>query len=89
MPSGELIPAAAILTTIPRGVAARVHDRMPVILPANALDAWLDPTSRYRDLLEPDADSLEIVPLGPAVNSSKNDGPECIAPAPALPEKAS
>jgi putative SOS response-associated peptidase YedK len=84
MPNGERLPAAAILTTTPRGVAARVHDRMPLILPANALTAWLDPASRYRDLLQPDADSLELVPLGTTVNSPKNDGPECIEPAPEL-----
>jgi putative SOS response-associated peptidase YedK len=84
MPNGEVIPAAAILTTTPRGVAAQVHDRMPLVLPAKHLAAWLDPTSRYRDLLQPDADALVSVPLGPAVNSPKNDGPECIEPAPEL-----
>jgi putative SOS response-associated peptidase YedK len=33
--------------------------------------------NRYRDLLEPDADRLELVPVSTAVNSVKNDGPEC------------
>jgi putative SOS response-associated peptidase YedK len=82
MPNGEMLPAAAILTTTPRGVAAQVHDRMPLILPANARNAWLDPASRFRDLLEPDATGLEAIALGTAVNSQKNDGPECIEPAP-------
>jgi putative SOS response-associated peptidase YedK len=80
MPNGELIPAAAILTTAPRGVAAQVHDRMPLILPANSRTAWLDPASRFRDLLEPDSEALELVAVGTVVNSPKNDGPECIEP---------
>jgi putative SOS response-associated peptidase YedK len=45
MPNGETIPAAAILTTTPRGVAAQVHDRMPVILPA---DAWARGSTQRR-----------------------------------------
>jgi putative SOS response-associated peptidase YedK len=39
--------------------------------------SWIDPTSRYRDLLEPDADELELVPVSPLVNSVNNDSPEC------------
>ena len=81
LPNGELTAAAAILTTTPRGVAAQVHDRMPVILPASARNAWLDPESRFRDLLVPDVEALEIVAVGAAVNSPKNDGAECIEPA--------
>jgi putative SOS response-associated peptidase YedK len=78
LPSGELVPAAAILTTTPRGVAGEVHDRMPVILPAAARGMWLDPSSRYQELLEPDAD-LELVPVSSLVNSVKNDAAECAA----------
>src|SRR5450432_2470152 len=40
---GETVDAATILTTTPRGVAAQVHDRMPVILPPEACAKWLDP----------------------------------------------
>jgi putative SOS response-associated peptidase YedK len=77
LPNGEVVPAAAILTTTPRGVAAEVHDRMPVILPAAAQASWLDPTARYRDLLEPDAAQLELFPVSSLVNSPANDGPAC------------
>jgi putative SOS response-associated peptidase YedK len=38
---------------------------------------WIDPASRYRELLEPDADTLELVQVSSLVNSVKNDGPEC------------
>ncbi|MEO7038041.1 MAG: SOS response-associated peptidase [Polyangiaceae bacterium] len=70
---GEMVDACAILTTTPRGVMPEVHDRMPVILPASAQAAWLDPKSRYADLLEPDADALELVEVSTLVNSVKND----------------
>ncbi len=80
LPSGELVPSAAILTTAPRGVAAQVHDRMPVILPAEFQSRWLDPTARYRELLEPDADALELVPVSNLVNSIKNDDARLIEP---------
>jgi putative SOS response-associated peptidase YedK len=36
---------------------------MPVILPHAAQEAWLDPKSRNMDLLTPDADTLELIPV--------------------------
>jgi putative SOS response-associated peptidase YedK len=74
---GESVDAATILTTTPRGIAAEVHERMPVILPRDVWAKWIDPASRYRDLLEPDADTLELVPVSTLVNNVKNDSPEC------------
>ena len=53
---------------------------MPVILPVDARDKWLGPAARYRDLLEPDASNLELVPVSTRANSMKNDGPECAEP---------
>ena len=80
LPSGELAPSAAILTTAPRGVAAQVHDRMPVVLPPEIQSRWLDPTARYKELLAPDADALELVPVSNLVNSVKNDDARLIEP---------
>jgi putative SOS response-associated peptidase YedK len=71
--NGETINACAILTTRAVGIAADVHDRMPLILPAGARELWLDPNARYRDLLVPDAARLELVPVSTLVNSAKND----------------
>jgi putative SOS response-associated peptidase YedK len=76
LPNGAFIDSCAILTTTPRGLAAQVHDRMPVILPADARMAWLNPAVRYRELLEPDA-NLELVPVSTLVNSVKNEDPNC------------
>lgn len=80
LPNGELVPAAAILTTTPRGVAAQVHDRMPVVLPAEFQSRWLDPDARYKELLQPDADTLQLIPVSSLVNSAKNDDARVIEP---------
>lgn len=41
--SGRPIRTYTIITTAPNAVVAPVHDRMPVILPRDAEDIWLDP----------------------------------------------
>ena len=77
---GVFVDACTILTTKPRGVITEVHDRMPVILPRERFGAWLDPDARYLDLLEPDADALELVPVSSHVNSVSNDDARCAEP---------
>lgn len=39
-------PRFTLFTREARGVAARVHDRMPVFVPRDRLDGWLDPARR-------------------------------------------
>ena len=53
------------------------RNRMPAIFPADAQSAWLDPAARWRSLLEPDADGLELVAVSSHVNSVKSDDREC------------
>lgn len=53
---------------------------MPLVLPEAAQEAWLDPSSRYGDLLTPDADTLELMPISNLVNSVKNDDARLIEP---------
>ncbi len=72
-----------ILTTAANSAIASLHDRMPVILPRGAEEAWLDtanPASSLSDLLtglDPADTALQAV--GPAVNDARYDGPECLA----------
>jgi len=80
LPNGEHEASAAILTTTPRGVAAQVHDRMPVILSAEHQSRWLHQNARYKELLEPDTDALTLVPVSTLVNSAKNDDARLIEP---------
>ncbi len=77
-------PTVAILTTAPNALVAPVHDRMPVILPLDAVGAWLDPATEPSDLAPmllsaPDA-SLRMWPVSPAVNRVTVDGPELLQP---------
>jgi putative SOS response-associated peptidase YedK len=64
---------------------ADVHDRMPVILPAELYDRWLDPGMHGLEgllgLLKPyDPALMRRYPVSQRVNLVTNDGPECSAP---------
>lgn len=82
--AGERVRTCTILTTSPNEAVATLHDRMPVVLPADAWEPWLDSTvndlALLQALLRPSGEPLELVPVGPLVNSVKNDGPELIEP---------
>jgi putative SOS response-associated peptidase YedK len=89
-PNGEEMETAAIVTTAANAEIARLHDRMPVIVPPEAFDLWLD--CRNVDALTAAAllvparpGLLEAYEVSPAVNRAANDGPELIAPLPARP----
>ncbi len=75
----------AIVTTAATPRLAPLHDRMPVILDPGTEVSWLDPDTSAEEaqpLLAPFADTV-AVPVGPAVNDARIDGPECLEPAPA------
>lgn len=83
---------ATILTTGAVGVLSQVHDRMPLLLPPDAWDTWLDPDLGKDDdavsgLLVPPAPelvaTLELRAIGAAVNSVRNNGPELLTELPA------
>ena len=81
---GELL-TCAILTTRPNSVAKEIHDRMPVILPHDAYNAWLDPDADREELGELmipyPGDDLETYPVSRFVNSPRNNDERCIEPA--------
>ncbi len=83
--SGPEIHSCTILTTKPNALAAEIHDRMPVILPHGAYDAWLDPEAERDELyglLAPyPEDEMEAYPVSRFVNSPQNNDPRCIEPA--------
>lgn len=84
-PEGEPVKSFTLLTTTPNEVAAKVHDRMPVILPAEHYELWLDPEVHDREALEAvlgpfPAEGMEAYPVSTLVNSPKNDEPRCIEP---------
>jgi len=75
---------AAILTTSPNDLVAPIHNRMPVILPRDFLDAWLDPSAALDELepmLVPAPDgSLRMWPVSTEVNRVAADGPHLLRP---------
>lgn len=86
-PEGAPLESCTILTTEANTLVAPLHDRMPAILPATALDLWLDPTVRdvqhLRTLLTPWlAEDMVAYPVSTYVNDVRHEGPECLAPAP-------
>jgi putative SOS response-associated peptidase YedK len=89
-PDGKPVETCTILTTTANEAIADVHDRMPVILPREKFERWLD--SRMQDaeeaakMLGPyDVGRTNRHPVGTSVNRVANDGPECSAPTPLAP----
>jgi putative SOS response-associated peptidase YedK len=77
-------PTAAILTTGPNALISPLHHRMPVILPHDLVDAWLDPQATLNDvepLLAPAVDgALRLWPVSTDVNRVAVDGPHLLRP---------
>jgi putative SOS response-associated peptidase YedK len=75
-----------ILTTTPNERVAALHDRMPVVLPPTAYEAWLDPTTaveELRELLRPSpADEWDVRPVHPRLNRASYDAPDVLDPPP-------
>ena len=83
-PDGELLRTCTIITTGPNAVMRPIHDRMPVVLPPEAWDRWLDKgVADVADLLAPAPDDLLVrTKVSTKVNSVRNDGPELLEPVP-------
>jgi putative SOS response-associated peptidase YedK len=83
-PEGDHIRSCTIITTEPNDLMAPIHNRMPVILPTEHYDTWLDPSDRtdLQELLEPFPDAeMTAHPVSTLVNSPTNDTSECLEPA--------
>jgi putative SOS response-associated peptidase YedK len=76
---GEPVETFTIVTTEANEQVARIHDRMPVILPVDAIDTWLTgPPEEAMKVLKPYAGPMELRAVGKYVSSVKNEGPECL-----------
>ncbi|MBN2130541.1 MAG: SOS response-associated peptidase, partial [Sedimentisphaerales bacterium] len=79
------LETCTILTTEANSLIAPLHDRMPVILPPDAYEAWLDSAvadpGRLAPLLRPYAgDEMAAYPVSPYVNSPAHEGEKCVEP---------
>jgi putative SOS response-associated peptidase YedK len=80
--------SCTIVTTKANELLAPIHDRMPVVLPEDAWDAWLDPTPATGDrvatldrLLVPAPDDwFELYAVSDRVNRVVEKGPELVRP---------
>jgi putative SOS response-associated peptidase YedK len=76
---GEEIRSATIVTTAANEMMKEMHDRMPVILPRDAMRRWIDSGEKAAgeldDLLLPFAsEMMEAYPVSKDVNSPRNEG---------------
>lgn len=84
-PNGEEVDTVAIVTTRANRMLGHIHERMPVIVPPEAFDLWLDcktvdaETAEAVILPAPD-DLLEAYPISTAVNRVANDNAQLIEP---------
>jgi putative SOS response-associated peptidase YedK len=81
-----VIQSAAIITREAVGELATIHSRMPVFMPRDRWQGWLDTEARdinrlikLMEVAEPDA-GLVAQPVSPRVNLVANNGAELIIP---------
>ena len=84
------ITSCAIITTTPNELLEPIHDRMPVMLTADAYDAWLREDCDARELkalLAPyPAAAMKSFPVSTRVNSALVDEPQLVEPIELKPE---
>lgn len=90
-PNGEQLETAAIVTTRANGTLSDIYERMPVIVPPEAFDLWLDcvnvDATTAAALIRPAPDDLlEAYEVATTVNRTANDDPKLIVPAAVSPK---
>ncbi len=86
-PNGEELETAAIITTNANDALSDIHHRMPVIVPPEAFNLWLDCTKvdakTAETIIKPAPDDLlDAYPISTAVNQVGNDSSQLIEPMP-------
>jgi putative SOS response-associated peptidase YedK len=82
-PNGEELETAAIVTTSANKTLSPIHDRMPVVVPPDAFDLWLDAANvdpkTASVLIAPAPEGLlEAYPVSTDVNRVANDNPKLL-----------
>ncbi|GAA0446683.1 DUF159 family protein [Paractinoplanes deccanensis] len=80
----ESVVTCSVLTTAALGGLARVHDRMPLILPRDRWPDWLagggDPAGLLAPLPLSELESIEIRAVRPDVGNVRNNGAHLLEP---------
>jgi putative SOS response-associated peptidase YedK len=84
-PTGDRVCTCTIITTEANEVLKPIHDRMPVILPEEKEDLWLDPSLTEEAILLPlltpyPAEEMEAFEVSTRVNSPSNDSQDNVKP---------
>jgi putative SOS response-associated peptidase YedK len=80
-----VVESCVIITTDANDALRPLHDRMPVILPDDKYDRWIDPKigdpATLQGLLKPyPADEMTAYPVSTFVNNPRNESPRCLEP---------
>ena len=83
-PKGNVAPSCTIITTAANDFLSPIHNRMPVILPRESEEMWLeaeveDAVALTHILVPSPDDALDAYEVSTLVNYARNDGPEVIA----------
>ncbi len=83
--TGETITSTVIITTDPNELMMNIHNRMPVIIPPDKIDLWLEKDDanlpELGSLMKPyPADEMEAYPVAFTVNNPSVDDITCIQP---------
>ena len=81
--TGEILRTFTIVTSGPNRLMQPIHNRMPVLVPPEAWERWLDPSlsnpAQLQGLLQPvEDDHLDLYEVSRLVNNVRNDGPDLI-----------
>ena len=81
---GNVVPSCTIITTAANDFLASIHNRMPVILPRESEELWLDsglddPATLTSVLIPHPGEDMDAYEVSTLVNYAGNDGPEVIA----------
>ncbi len=84
-PEGEKICTCTILTSESNEIISAIHDRMPVIVPRDREDIWLDPETEDVELLKGflrpfPSEEMVLTRVSDRVNSPRYNSPENIKP---------
>jgi putative SOS response-associated peptidase YedK len=82
-PDGIELDSCSIIVTAANDLMRPIHDRMPVILPPEDWDAWLEPDAKdlqyLHNLLKPyPAGAMAAWPVSTQVNNPQNDVAGCV-----------
>lgn len=75
----DYVETFTIVTTDSNPAVSEIHDRMPVVIPMGAIDAWLTgPADEACKLLRPYDGAMALRPVRSVVSDPRKDVPECL-----------